>query len=56
MSGVNDTILDPRQTYRDRLIWTDKACSLALLFMKNFEKYTDTEEGKKLVAAGPECP
>ena len=56
LPGVNDTILDPRQTYRDRLIWTDKACSLALLFMKNFEKYTDTEEGRKLVAAGPECP
>jgi len=27
---------------------------LAKLFIKNFEQYTDNEEGKKLVAAGPQ--
>jgi phosphoenolpyruvate carboxykinase (ATP) len=27
---------------------------LAARFIKNFEKYTDNEEGKSLVAAGPQ--
>jgi len=54
LEEVNDEILDPRDTYKDVAKWNKKADSLAKLFMKNFEKYTDNEEGKALVTAGPQ--
>jgi phosphoenolpyruvate carboxykinase (ATP) len=54
LSGVDTSILDPRDTYADASEWTTKATKLAGLFIKNFEKYTDTEEGKALVIAGPQ--
>lgn len=50
---VDPKILDPRDTYADSAEWEEKAKELAGLFIKNFEKYTDNEEGKALVAAGP---
>lgn len=54
LSGVHTEILDPRDTYKDTAEWTKKATKLAGLFSENFEKYTDNEEGKALVAAGPQ--
>lgn len=53
LEGVNDGILDPRDTYENVADWNAKAEKLADLFVKNFEQYTDNEEGKALVAAGP---
>jgi phosphoenolpyruvate carboxykinase (ATP) len=53
LPGVDDAILDPRNSYRDPSEWEAKARKLAALFIENFEQYTDTESGKKLVAAGP---
>lgn len=53
LPGVDSTILDPRDTYSNREEWNEKANKLAGLFVKNFEKFTDNEEGKALVAAGP---
>ncbi len=53
LEGVNSDILDPRDTYEDVKVWNEKAEKLAKLFIKNFEKYTDNDEGKALVAAGP---
>jgi len=53
LKEVNDEILDPRDTYSDPEEWNNRARKLAGLFIKNFEKYTDNEEGKALVAAGP---
>jgi phosphoenolpyruvate carboxykinase (ATP) len=53
LENVHDDILDPRDTYKDVAEWNKKANQLAGLFIKNFEKYTDNEEGKKLVNAGP---
>lgn len=47
-------ILDPRVTYTDSSQWETKAKNLAEKYVKYFEKYTDTEEGKKLVPAGPQ--
>ena len=52
--GVDTNILDPRDTYADASEWAEKATKLAGLFIDNFEKYTDNEEGKALVAAGPQ--
>lgn len=53
LPGVDSSILDPRDTYSNKEEWNEKANKLAGLFVKNFEKFTDNEEGKALVAAGP---
>jgi len=47
-------ILDPRNTYSNVSEWEEKAIKLAGLYIKNFEQYTNTEEGKALVVAGPQ--
>nr|WP_234406536.1 phosphoenolpyruvate carboxykinase (ATP) [Prolixibacter bellariivorans] len=54
LDGVDTNILDPRNTYTDAAEWDAKAKDLAGRFIKNFEKYTDNDEGKALVAAGPQ--
>ena len=53
VEGADDSILDPRNTYTDPAEWNTKASELAGLFISNFEKFTDNEEGLALVAAGP---
>ncbi len=53
LPNVSD-ILDPRTTYANASEWEEKAKSLAAKYIANFEQYTDTEEGKNLVAAGPQ--
>lgn len=53
LPGVDSNILDPRNTYEDKLQWRTKAEDLAEKFVKNFEKYTTNEEGKALIVAGP---
>ena len=53
LPGVDSAILDPRDTYADPAEWETKAKDLAGRFIKNFDKYTDNEDGKRLVAAGP---
>jgi phosphoenolpyruvate carboxykinase (ATP) len=54
LPNVDEKILDPRDTYENKAEWEEKANNLASLFIANFEKYTDNEEGKSLVAAGPQ--
>ncbi len=54
LPGVDSKILDPRDTYADVTEWENKAKDLGGRFIKNFVKYTDNEEGKALVAAGPQ--
>lgn len=53
LNNVDDSILDPRDTYEEATVWTNKATDLAKRFIANFEQYTDNEEGKNLVNAGP---
>lgn len=53
LPGVDPNILDPRNTYTDQAEWDKKASELAGLFIKNFVQYTDNDEGKRLIAAGP---
>ena len=53
LPNVSDGILDPRDTYIDKTEWTRKAKDLASRYIKNFVQYTNTEEGKRLVSAGP---
>lgn len=54
LKGVDSGILDPRDTYADAAEWDKKARDLGQRFIDNFVKYTDNEEGKALVAAGPQ--
>lgn len=51
---VSEDILDPRDTYENKTEWETKAKDLAARYIKNFEQYTNTEEGKRLVSAGPQ--
>ena len=54
LDDVDSSILDPRDTYTDMSDWDAKATDLASRFIKNFEQYTDNEQGISLVKAGPE--
>ncbi|MDN3652991.1 phosphoenolpyruvate carboxykinase (ATP) [Thalassotalea ponticola] len=54
LHGVDSGILDPRDTYQQPQQWLDKATNLAGKFIDNFTKFTDTDHGKSLVAAGPQ--
>jgi phosphoenolpyruvate carboxykinase (ATP) len=54
LHDVNTDILDPRNTYTNASEWITKAEDLAGRFIKNFVQYTDNEEGKNLIKAGPQ--
>ena len=54
LPGVDGGILDPRDTYEDVSEWQAKAEQLARLFIDNFADFTDNEEGRSLVASGPQ--
>ncbi len=54
LHDVDPYILDPRDTYTDASEWKEKAMDLGSLFVNNFKKFTDNDEGKALVAAGPQ--
>ena len=49
LGDVSPEVLDPLGTYADASEWTEKATKLAGLFVDNFEKFTDTENGAALV-------
>ena len=53
LPAVDAAILDPRNSYDNVSEWESKANRLAQLFIDNFDQYTDTDGGKKLVSAGP---
>ena len=55
LHDVNAAVIVPRDTYNDPAEWYTKAKDLAQRFIKNFEKYTDNDEGRSLIAAGPQC-
>lgn len=54
VEGVNSNILNPKNTWVDKAAYDAQARKLAQSFIDNFENFTDTEEGKRLVAAGPQ--
>ncbi len=51
---VDPSLLDQRNLWPDPEAWTNAAKELAAMFIKNFENFTDNEEGRRLVAAGPQ--
>ncbi|NBW04683.1 MAG: phosphoenolpyruvate carboxykinase (ATP) [Alphaproteobacteria bacterium] len=54
LAGLDGSVLDPRTSYDDPAEWEKRARHLGGLFVENFEKFTDTDSGKALVAAGPQ--
>lgn len=54
LPGVDTNILCTRNTYENPEEYDKREKDLAERFINNFQKYTDNEEGKALVAAGPQ--
>jgi phosphoenolpyruvate carboxykinase (ATP) len=50
---VESKILNPQNIWKNPTDWDIAARSLGEKFIKNFENFTDNDEGKRLVAAGP---
>lgn len=53
IAGINNALLNPRNAWSNPKDWDKAAINLAERFIKNFLKFTDNEEGKRLVSAGP---
>jgi phosphoenolpyruvate carboxykinase (ATP) len=50
--GVPDEVLDPKSTWPDPEAYDEKARELALMFVKNFERFADTVD-PAVTSAGP---
>ncbi len=53
LPGLPPEILNPREAWADQAAYDQTLKNLAEMFIKNFTKFTDTAEGKGLIAAGP---
>lgn len=54
LAGIESKIFNPRNLWEDPAKWDEAAKNLAQKFIDNFESFTDNEEGKLLVTAGPQ--
>jgi phosphoenolpyruvate carboxykinase (ATP) len=52
--GVDNHLLNPRNSWKSHEEWDAAARNLAGKFIENFKAFTDNEEGKRLMAAGPQ--
>jgi hypothetical protein len=52
--GVDPAILNPKNAWKYESAYVKQADVIAEKFIENFNKFTDTEEGQRLVAAGPQ--
>ena len=53
LDGVDSKILNPINCWENREEYIQKAETLAKSFIANFENFTDTDNGKSLIVAGP---
>ena len=53
INGLDDSLLNPENAWADKAAYKESADQLASFFIKNFENFSDTEQGKALIAAGP---
>lgn len=51
--GLDSAILNPKNAWKDPAAFEKQALMLAQKFVDNFKTFTDNEEGKRLVTAGP---
>jgi phosphoenolpyruvate carboxykinase (ATP) len=54
VKGVDPFILNPKNTWKYESAYNKQAEKLAEKFIENFNQFLDTEEGQRLVAAGPQ--
>jgi phosphoenolpyruvate carboxykinase (ATP) len=54
LPGIQEGMLNPRASWADKADYDVTLKKLGAMFIKNFETFTDTNEGKALVAAGPQ--
>jgi phosphoenolpyruvate carboxykinase (ATP) len=54
LPGIDSKLFNPRNLWSNPEEWDKSAKSLAQKFINNFEAFTDNEEGKRLVKAGPQ--
>lgn len=54
VNGVDSHLLNPRNLWETPEKWDAAAEDLAKKFINNFDKFTDSEEAKRLVKAGPQ--
>jgi phosphoenolpyruvate carboxykinase (ATP) len=54
VKGVDPYILNPKNTWKYESAYVKQAERLADKFIQNFNQFLDTEEGQRLVAAGPQ--
>ena len=53
IEGLDSTILNPENCWKDKVAYKENANKLAESFIKNFENFTENEEGKALIPFGP---
>lgn len=53
IKGIDNKFLNPRNSWPHPEYWDDAAKELAKKFIENFDNFTDTDAGKRLIAAGP---
>lgn len=53
VKGMDEALLDPRQLWADQALYDQTLLKLAGMFIDNFTVFTDTPQGRELVAAGP---
>lgn len=54
VSGVDPNILNPKNSWKYESAYLKQADLLAEKFIENFNSFTNTDEGQRLVAAGPQ--
>jgi phosphoenolpyruvate carboxykinase (ATP) len=54
IQGVDPKILNPKNSWKYASAYEKQAETLAEKFIENFQSFTDTEEGRRLVSAGPQ--
>lgn len=53
IAGVSPSVLNPKNTWKDKSAYDKTLITLANQFSANFKKYANTEYGKKLEETGP---
>jgi len=53
VAGVDNSILNPRDTWADPTAYDEQAKKLGQMFIEAFDAFTDTDEGKRLAELGP---